>query len=108
MQTARNRVYCAGQSVDVLAPAPRLCGMNGLKSWLKNRWCCFNAQAGAGTTKQLTLGSRCDRQCKGNQRRSGSVWSKRMINVLIVVLRAVVAVSNAVIAVLELIRQFFD
>ena len=31
-----------------------------------------------------------------------------MINVLIVVLRAVVAVSNAVIAVLELVRQFMD
>lgn len=33
---------------------------------------------------------------------------QRMINVLIVVLRAIVAVSNAVIAVLELIRQFID
>ncbi|MDK6891481.1 DinQ-like type I toxin DqlB [Escherichia coli] len=31
-----------------------------------------------------------------------------MINVLIVVLRAIVAVSKAVIAVLELIRQFID
>ncbi|AJB73279.1 MULTISPECIES: DinQ-like type I toxin DqlB [Enterobacterales] len=31
-----------------------------------------------------------------------------MINVLIVVLRAVVAVSNAVIAILELIREFVD
>ena len=31
-----------------------------------------------------------------------------MINVLIVVLRAVIAVSNAVIAILELIRQFID
>ncbi|ENT3044245.1 DinQ-like type I toxin DqlB [Salmonella enterica] len=31
-----------------------------------------------------------------------------MINVLIVVLRAIVAVSNAMIAVLELIRQFID
>ncbi|MEY6916268.1 DinQ-like type I toxin DqlB [Citrobacter freundii] len=31
-----------------------------------------------------------------------------MINMIIVVLRAVVAVSNAVIAVLELIRQFID
>ncbi|EPR2182279.1 DinQ-like type I toxin DqlB [Shigella sonnei] len=31
-----------------------------------------------------------------------------MINMLIVVLRAIVAVSNAVIAVLELIRQFID
>ncbi|HFW0262115.1 TPA: DinQ-like type I toxin DqlB [Salmonella enterica subsp. enterica serovar Waycross] len=31
-----------------------------------------------------------------------------MINVLIVVLRAVVAVSNAVIAILELIRRFID
>ncbi|WP_272722219.1 DinQ-like type I toxin DqlB [Escherichia coli] len=31
-----------------------------------------------------------------------------MISVLIVVLRAVVAVSNAVIAILELIREFVD
>jgi len=31
-----------------------------------------------------------------------------MINVLIIVLRAVIAVSKAVIAVLELIRQFVD
>ncbi|WP_407249272.1 DinQ-like type I toxin DqlB [Klebsiella pneumoniae] len=31
-----------------------------------------------------------------------------MINVLIVVLRAVVAVSNAVIAIPELIREFVD
>ena len=31
-----------------------------------------------------------------------------MINLLIVVLREVVAVSYAVLAVLELIRQFFD
>ncbi|HGT6211734.1 MULTISPECIES: DinQ-like type I toxin DqlB [Enterobacteriaceae] len=31
-----------------------------------------------------------------------------MINVLIVVLRAVVAVSNTVIAILELIREFVD
>ena len=33
---------------------------------------------------------------------------KRMINLLINVLRAVVAVANALIAVLELIRQFID
>ncbi|CAL1226335.1 MULTISPECIES: DinQ-like type I toxin DqlB [Gammaproteobacteria] len=31
-----------------------------------------------------------------------------MINMLIIVLRAVVAVANALIAVLELIRQFID
>ncbi|WP_283937029.1 DinQ-like type I toxin DqlB [Escherichia coli] len=31
-----------------------------------------------------------------------------MINLLIIVLRAVVAVANALIAVLELIRQFLD
>ena len=31
-----------------------------------------------------------------------------MINLLIIVLRAVVAVANALIAVLELIRQFID
>lgn len=33
---------------------------------------------------------------------------KRMINLLIIVLRAVVAVANALIAILELIRQFID
>ena len=33
---------------------------------------------------------------------------KRMINLLIIVLGAVVAVANALIAVLELIRQFID
>ena len=33
---------------------------------------------------------------------------KRMINLLIIVLRAVVAVANALIAVLELIRLFID
>ncbi|CAD5454122.1 TPA: DinQ-like type I toxin DqlB [Escherichia coli] len=31
-----------------------------------------------------------------------------MINLLIIVLRAVVAVANALIAILELIRQFID
>ncbi|EOY5800850.1 DinQ-like type I toxin DqlB [Escherichia coli] len=31
-----------------------------------------------------------------------------MINMLIIVLRAVVVVANALIAVLELIRQFID
>ncbi|EOI9147555.1 DinQ-like type I toxin DqlB [Salmonella enterica subsp. enterica serovar Dublin] len=31
-----------------------------------------------------------------------------MINLLIIVLRAVVAVVNALIAILELIRQFID
>ena len=33
---------------------------------------------------------------------------KRMINLLIIVLRAVVAVANAVIALLELIRELVD
>ena len=33
---------------------------------------------------------------------------KRMINLLIIVLRAVVAVANALIAVLELIRELVD
>lgn len=33
---------------------------------------------------------------------------KRMINLLIIVLRAVVAVANAVIAILELIREQVD
>jgi len=33
---------------------------------------------------------------------------KRMINLLIIVLRAVVACANALIAVLELIRELID
>jgi hypothetical protein len=32
----------------------------------------------------------------------------RMINLLIIVLRAVAALANALIAILELIRQFID
>ncbi|MFO6485633.1 DinQ-like type I toxin DqlB [Escherichia coli] len=31
-----------------------------------------------------------------------------MINLLIIIIRAVVAVANALIAILELIRQFID
>lgn len=37
-----------------------------------------------------------------------SMMEKRMINLLIIVLRAVVAVANAVIALLELIRELVD
>lgn len=48
----------------------------------------------------------------GNVRAIGGVFSpfmeKRMVSMLIIVLRAVVAVVNALIAVLELIRQFID
>jgi hypothetical protein len=33
---------------------------------------------------------------------------KRMVNLLIIVLRAVAALTNALIAILELIRQFID
>jgi len=33
---------------------------------------------------------------------------KRMVNLLIIVLRAVAAFANALIAILELIRQFID
>lgn len=36
------------------------------------------------------------------------VMERRMINLLIIVLRAVVAVANALIAVLELIRELVD
>ncbi|KGM77530.1 hypothetical protein EL79_5174 [Escherichia coli] len=36
------------------------------------------------------------------------MMEKRMINLLIIVLRAVVAVANAVIALLELIRELVD
>ncbi|MCV5888566.1 hypothetical protein OFN71_35695, partial [Escherichia coli] len=36
------------------------------------------------------------------------VMEKRMINLLIIVLRAVVAVANALIAVLELIGELID
>ncbi len=48
----------------------------------------------------------------GNGRVSCGVLSilmeKRMINLLIIVLRAVAALANALIAVPELIRQFID
>ena len=48
----------------------------------------------------------------GNVRANRGVLSplmeKRMINLLIIVLRAVVAVANAVIALLELIRELVD
>lgn len=61
-------------------------------------------------TLHLTMReNRCDRQCMGKQRRFPPVClEKRMINVLIIVLRAVAATANALIAVLELIRQFID
>lgn len=36
------------------------------------------------------------------------ILEKRMVNLLIIVLRAVVALANALIAILELIRQFMD
>jgi len=36
------------------------------------------------------------------------MMEKRMVNLLIIVLRAVVALANALIAVLELIRNFID
>lgn len=39
---------------------------------------------------------------------SDAILQKRMINLLIIVLRAVVAVANALIAVLELIRELVD
>ena len=61
-------------------------------------------------TLHLTMReSRCDRQCMSKQRGFPPVLlEKRMINLLIIVLRAVVAVANALIAILELIRQFID
>lgn len=36
------------------------------------------------------------------------LMEKRMVNLLIIVLRAVAALANALIAVLELIRQLID
>nr|AVE23140.1 hypothetical protein [Escherichia coli] len=36
------------------------------------------------------------------------LWRKRMINLLIIVLRAVAALANALIAILELIRELVD
>ena len=36
------------------------------------------------------------------------LMEKRMVNLLIIVLRAVAALANALIAILELIRQFID
>nr|UGK56323.1 hypothetical protein [Escherichia coli] len=61
------------------------------------------------STTDKTKRSRGDRQRKSKPRCLYSIYGeKRMINLLIIVLRAVAALANALIAVLELIRQFID
>ena len=66
-------------------------------------WC-----SGLKGTSYIRPWNCCDRQRKGDQQRSYSFKEKRMINLLIIVLRAVAALANALIAILELIRQFID
>ncbi|EEF7691802.1 hypothetical protein GWY92_21160 [Salmonella enterica subsp. enterica] len=65
-------------------------------------WC--SGRSGTSYIRQWNCWNCCDRQCKGDQQRS----YKRMINLLIIVLRAAAALVNALIAILELIRQFID
>ncbi|MDI5536215.1 transporter substrate-binding domain-containing protein, partial [Salmonella enterica subsp. enterica serovar Montevideo] len=57
---------------------------------------------GVGTTKTIDVRVAA---VTGNQRRSCSVWSKRMINVLIVVLRAVAELQQKFNTALEKVKK---
>ena len=67
---------------------------------------------GALVGEELSITDTIENVATGNVRANHGVLSplmeKRMINLLIIVLRAVAALANALIAVLELIRQFID
>lgn len=67
---------------------------------------------GALVGEELSITDTIETVVTGSVRANNGVLSpvmeKRMINLLIIVLRAVVAVANALIAVLELIRELID
>ena len=52
-------------------------------------WC--SGRSGTSYIRQWNCWNCCDRQCKGDQQRSYSFKEKRMINLLIIVLRAAAA-----------------
>lgn len=100
-------VYCGSLLCGVSLSANRM-AVNELKSWPGDRWCCSGAQAG-GDTSSVDIENHSDRQRKSKLWCSPSIlMENRMINLLIIVLRAVAALTNALIAILELIRQFID
>ena len=72
----------------------------------------FDASDNIYTGEELSITDTIENVATGNVRANHGVLSplmeKRMINLLIIVLRAVVAVANAVIALLELIRELVD
>ena len=84
-------------------------GMNRLQVLAKTSG---GAGFGALVGKELSITDTIENVATGNVRANHGVLSplmeKRMINLLIIVLRAVAALANALIAVLELIRQFID
>ncbi|EHL9968013.1 hypothetical protein QO964_004451 [Salmonella enterica] len=67
---------------------------------------------GALVGEELSITDTIETVVTGSVRANNGVLSpvmeKRMVNLLIIVLRAVVAVANALIAVLELIRELID
>ncbi|HAD1873398.1 TPA_asm: hypothetical protein G0067_19800 [Salmonella enterica subsp. enterica serovar Typhimurium] len=67
---------------------------------------------GALVGEELSITDTIETVVTGSVRANNGVLSpvmeKQMINLLIIVLRAVVAVANALIAVLELIRELID
>lgn len=84
-------------------------GMNRLQVLAKTSG---GAGFGALAGEELSITDTIENVATGNVRANYGVLSplmeKRMINLLIIVLRAVVAVANAVIALLELIRELVD
>ena len=63
---------------------------------------------GALVGEELSITDTIETVVTGSVRANNGVLSPVMINLLIIVLRAVVAVANALIAVLELIRELID
>ncbi|EJT2893662.1 hypothetical protein N2K67_001021 [Escherichia coli] len=68
----------------------------------------FSALAGGSLFSTNTESAVVTGSVRANNGVLSPVMEKRMINLLIIVLRAVVAVANALIAVLELIRELVD
>lgn len=53
--------------------------------------------------------NRCDRQCTSKQRRTLSTdVEKRMITKMIIVLKGIIVLAEALVSLLELIREFID
>ena len=80
-------------------------GMNRLQVLAKTSG---GAGFGALAGEELSIENVATGNVRANHGVLSPLMEKRMINLLIIVLRAVVAVANAVIALLELIRELVD